>query len=362
MSITKISINGRFLTRRPTGVDRFAYELLAAIDHLYSQENPAVKELSMKVLLPPDGDPSHTFAHIPLIRVGHYNGQVWEQMDLPQATKGSLLVNLCNTAPIICRKQLTVIHDVATTRVPESYGRLFRIWYGLMIPLIYRWSASVCTVSEFSRADLADLYGVRDDVFVLSEGTEHIARIKANTKVLDTHGLRQRPYVLAVSSLSPHKNFAAIVRAVELMGDAGFDVVIAGGQNPKVFAKASENLPNFVKYVGYVSDEELKALYENAACFVFPSIYEGYGLPPTEAMACGCPVIASRSASIPEVCGDAVQYFDALEPATLAITLRKVMTDGLLRTEMRARGLKRAATLRWSDGALGLLQEIRRVT
>ncbi len=356
-----IYLNGRFLTRRPTGVDRFAYEALAQIDALIEAADPLVHGMRFEVLLPLKGDTEQTFSHLPTRRIGSHNGQVWEQWDLPRASKGGLLVNLCNTAPVYGARQLTVIHDAATARVPESYGLKFRLWYGFMIPRLYRTSASVCTVSEFSRNDLAALYGPRADVRVLPEGTGHMARVKADTTVLAKHRLRDRPYLLAVSSLSPHKNFAAVVRAAELMGSAGFDIAIAGGQNPKVFAHAQGNLPSSVKYVGYVTDGELKALYQNAACFVFPSIYEGYGLPPTEAMACGCPVVAAKAASIPEVCGDAALYFDPHNPKELAVTLQKIMSNAPLRESLRERGLARAARMQWRSTAVGLLQEIRRV-
>jgi glycosyltransferase involved in cell wall biosynthesis len=268
---------------------------------------------------------------------------------------------MCNTAPLFHKNQATIIHDVAPARVPHSYGRLFRAWYRFMTPIIYSGSASICTVSHFSREELSSLFGVRPDICVLPEGTDHMHRIKADPSVLDRHNLRQRPYVFAVSSLAAHKNFSAVGRAIHLLGDPGFDVAVAGAENPKVFGHAGEDLPPFIRKLGYVSDAELKALYENAGCFIFPSIYEGFGLPPVEAMSCGCPVIASNAASIPEVCGQAAQYFDPFDAGMLADTLRRVMADSRLRAQMRLDGLRRAADLRWEASALALLQEIRRI-
>jgi glycosyltransferase involved in cell wall biosynthesis len=360
--INTVSINGRFLSRKPTGVDRFACEVLTALDQMVADQEAAVANLSFQILVPSQGEPKRQFAHLPTRRIGKRAGQMWEQWDLALAARGGLLVNLCNTAPLWGARQLTVIHDAATARVPESYGRLFRLWYGLVIPAAYKRSVSVCTVSQFARADLASLYGPRVDVRVLPEGTEHMAIIASDSRLLATHGLQTRPYVLAVSSLSPHKNFAVVMQAVALMGNVGFDVVIAGGQNPRVFSSTAQIPACNVKYLGYVSDGELKALYENAACFVFPSLYEGYGLPPTEAMACGCPVVAARAASIPEVCGDAALYFDPRQPLELAQVLKQLLGNSSLRDDLRARGLARAATLRWRDAAAALLEEICRVT
>ena len=357
-----ILVNGRFLNRQPTGVDRFAIELLRAVDDFYANGDIVVAGFTIEVLVPVGVSIEHGLRHIPVRQVGRFQGQAWEQIDLPLAAGDGLLVNLCNTAPIFRNNQLVVIHDAATSRAPSSYSTAFRLWYGLLIPAIYRRSTAVCTVSKFSKHDLASLYGAREDVVVLPEGTDHMDRIKPDVGVLAKVGLTHRPYVLAVSSLAPHKNFATVVCAVEQMGDSGFDVVIAGGQNPAVFASAGSSLSSAVKYAGYVTDAELKALYQHASCFIFPSIYEGYGLPPTEAMACGCAVIASSAAAIPETCGDAALYFNPVSPASLADQLRRLMTDVDLRNSLCERGYARASTLRWRNTALALLNEIKRVS
>lgn len=364
MSIDKglcIAINGRFLSRRLAGVDRFAIEVVRSLDRLVAGDSGLFKGTDIIVLVPAGTNCDFGVESILVVECGTRSGVLWEQFDLPAAAGDRLLVNLCNTGPVFRKHQLTVIHDVAPSRVPESYGFLFRAWYRLLIPTLYRRSQSVCTVSAFSRDELTDLHGTRGDICVLPEGADHMGRLAADPAVLERHGLNGRPYVLAVSSLSPHKNFAAVVRAVEAIGEVDFDVVIAGGQNPRVFAGSSGDLPPSVKYVGYVSDEELKALYENAACFVFPSIYEGYGLPPTEAMACGCPVVAAKAASIPEVCGDAAIYFDPNDSVDLARVLASVMGDPGLRAELRKKGLARAGTMLWRNAALSLLNEIHRV-
>jgi len=363
MANIDILINARFLTRRATGVDRFAREIISALDEMVGNDDVALQGISIKLIAPGGIAVGAEFTNLPIEYCGKRSGQLWEQIDLPRAMRNAdLLVNLCNTAPAFLSNQLVVIHDVATARVPESYGQLFRAWYSLLIPRLYRRAISACTVSEFSRSEMSAIFGHRGDVCVLPEGTDHIDRLIADQTILDRYTLASRPYVLAVSSLSPHKNFSAVVKAVELLGDTGFDVVIAGGQNPQVFSGKSGDLPASVKYVGYVTDEELKALYENAACFVFPSIYEGYGLPPTEAMAAGCPVLAARAASIPEICGDAVLYFDPHDPATLAAALRTIIDDQGLRNLLRIKGRQRAESMRWRDAALLLVNEIKRVT
>lgn len=361
MKCLPIVVNGRFLGRQPTGVDRVAIEVLRALDALYENKDPAVTDISFEVLVPKGFSTQHGLRHIPTRQVGHLQGQVWEQFDLPLAAGNALLLNLCNTAPIFRKNQLVVIHDAATARAPSSYSAAFRLWYSVLIPSLYRRAISVCTVSEFSRNDLASLFGARAGVVVLPEGTDHMDRTVPDVNVLAKVGLDSRPYVLAVSSLAPHKNFETVMRAVEQMGDVGFDIAIAGGQNPAVFAAPGRQLSSSVKYAGYVTDAELKALYENASCFIFPSVYEGYGLPPTEAMASGCAVIASNAAAIPETCGDAALYFDPQSPSDLARVLRVFMAQPQLQEKMRSLGSAKAKTMRWRNTAVGLLNEIKRI-
>ena len=113
-----------------------------------------------------------------------------------------------------------------------------------------------------------------------------------------------------------------------------------------------------MKHVGYVTDPELRALYEHAACFVYPSLYEGFGLPPLEAMTCGCAVLASHAASLPEVCGDAALYVDATSPEDIATKLTGLMADEPYRRELAARGRRHAAQFSWRRAALRNWEEI----
>ncbi|MCB1888093.1 MAG: glycosyltransferase family 4 protein [Rhodocyclaceae bacterium] len=353
-------INGRFLARSLTGVDRFAGETLRALDALLADGAALPGGLEFRLAVPPGVAPVPWLTRIPMVTVGGRAGQWWEQTSLPRHCGDDLLINLCNTGPMWRRRQWVVIHDAATFAVPEAYSWKFRAWYRVMIPRLFRRAAGVATVSEFSRGELRRRFGDRSDVVVLPEGADHIGRVEADAGVLDRHGLRGRPYVLAVSSLSPHKNFAAVVEAVRRLGTVDFDVVVAGGQNPRVFG-GGEALPDFVRYVGYVSDGELAALYQNARCFIFPSRYEGFGLPPVEAMASGCPVLAARAASMPEVCGDAALYFDPGSPDELADGIRRVMADEALRTRLVDAARARAGQLSWRATAQALIEHVSKV-
>lgn len=362
MATQFIDINGRFLCRRPTGVDRFGCEVLEVIDSLLGQSDLSVAGLSFRVLLPPTGEPTRKFSHLPFVRVGQLEGQAWEQWSLPRAVlPGRLLLSLCNAAPLIAPSQVVVIHDAATVAIPQSFSASFRLWYHLLMPLLGRRAREVVTVSEFSRGELTRSFAIADSkITTVSEGGEHILRVQADLSALDKYELRARPYVLAVSSMAAHKNFQLVLDALALLPAAPFDVAIAGGANAKVFGVAASLQSDRVKWLGYVSDEELRALYEGAQSFVFPSMYEGFGIPPLEAMHCGCPVLAARAASIPEVCGDAALYFDPRSASELAAVLMQSATSESLRRRMQERGYAQARKFSWEVGARQLLDVCRK--
>lgn len=342
-----------------TGVDRFALETLKAISELIKENHPSVQKQTWSVITPkaplqalPTNIPNR------VISLPHVPEQLWEQIVLPLACTKQTLVSLCNSGPIVKSQHYVVIHDAATVRVPESYSKGFRTWYRIMVPGLLRMATGVGTVSQFSKMDLQSIYATGRQIDVLIEGAEHLLALPIDDGLLAKHRLSDKPYVLAVGSQAPHKNFKALIDAVKTLNDPPFDVVIAGGTNPKIFASDQDPLPQWVKYVGYITDAQLKSLYQNAMCFVFPSKYEGYGLPPTEAMALGCPVLCARSASLPEVCGDAAWYFDPNKPHELASKLMELFESPQTRAVLRQKGYDNIADKTWRNAALNLIARI----
>ncbi|MFN4266235.1 MAG: glycosyltransferase family 4 protein [Aquabacterium sp.] len=354
---SRIVINGRFLSRPVTGVERFATEMLSALDRLISDGGAPLPPI--EILLPPGCTPKVSFANMPYRTVGRRQGHGWEQLDLPRACGDALLVNLCNTGPAFRARQVVVIHDAAVFAVPRAYSFGFRWAYRLLHTCIALTAGHIWTVSEYSRRELQRYLPLRNKpVQVLPEGGEHVRRVRPDSAVLDRFGIGSRPYVLSVSSAQPAKNFGLLVRALEQTGDPGFDVVVAGGTNPAVFSESQGSLPPYFKHVGYVTDEELAALYQRATCFVFPSLYEGFGIPPLEAMALGCPVVASTAASIPEVCADAAQYFDPRDPSALLTALMAVMSDPHLRDQLKANAVRQGEYWTWTRAASSLARAL----
>jgi glycosyltransferase involved in cell wall biosynthesis len=355
-----LAVNGRFLARRPTGVDRFARELLRALDGLIRADDPAVGGIRAAIVAPQGAAAPPALAAIGFETFGRLSGHAWEQLELPRAVRGRLLLNLCNTAPLATRRQAVVIHDAATARVPAAFTRSFRGAYAVLMPALGRRADRVLTVSQFSRDELQACWGIRGErVRVVPEGAEHLLREPADRTVIERHGLSAGGYLLAVGSVVPHKNLVTLLRAASIGGRLPLEIAIAGGSDPRVFAAAGLPLPPGVRWLGVVSDAALRALYENAAAFVFPSRYEGFGLPPLEAMACGCPVVASSAASLPEVCGDAALFFDCDDAGSLRAAIDRVLADAALRLRLRAAGLERAAGFTWERAARELLACLR---
>ncbi len=350
-----IVVNGRFLQRPITGVERFALETLKAWDRQLAQQaqqgSPA--SLSFEILAPQGTPRPDALPHFQFRTVGSHQGHLWEQLDLARHSRGRPLLNLCNTAPVLKQWQWVVIHDAAVFSAPMAFSRSFRAVYKAMHQALGWGRSRILTVSQFSKQDLMRCLGLpADRIQVIPESAEHVLRVEPDTSILDTQQLRERPYVLAVSSMAAHKNFKLVMDALTQLSNPPFDVVIAGGAgNARVFGDAGHIQSTQIKWVGYVSDAQLRALYEHAMFFVFPSVYEGFGIPPLEAMQCGCPVLASQAASIPEVCADAALYFDPSDAGQLAALMMRVAGDAALRDDLSRRGLARAAQHTWAKAA-----------
>lgn len=358
----EIVINARFLSQSITGVQRYAIELVKELDGLIASGEVDFHRFEFILLAPRSIVNEISLKNIPLRRVGSLTGHAWEQLELPFYAGGRFLINLCNTAPILKRNQMVTIHDASVFAYPGTYSVAFRTWYSILFMFLAKAAKRIITVSSFSRNELISYCGMKGSkIEVTYLGNEHIFSVSSDSSVLNRKGMGKRAFILAVSSLNPNKNFRGIMNAVNLLGKTDFDIVISGGANPRVFRQSMEELPDGIKYLGYVSDSELRALYENAVCLVYPSFYEGFGLPPLEAMACGCPVIVSNAASLPEVCGDAALYCDPHSVEDIAEKIKEMVTNEALRNELRQKGLERAKQFTWERCARETVGVIERV-
>ena len=356
-----IVINGRFLTQATTGVQRCALQLVSALDRRMAADQTVRARWRFRLITPSRGVRTPlALEHIPTVSAGRLTGHPWEQLELPLRAAGQVVLNLCNTGPL-AGQSVVIIYDAAVYAVPQAYSAGFRLWYRTLLPRLGRRALRVVTASDFSRGELSNWAGIpASKIDVVPMGSDHMLQRSADPGVFDRLPVSPGRYLLTVGSKSPHKNVEAVARAVSQLDGAGLPLVAVGGTNPRVFNDPGNLNSNCFHSAGYVTDAELRALYQGAICLVYPSLYEGFGLPPLEAMTCGCPAVVARAASLPEVCGDAVLYCDPQDPGDIARQIGLIQEPGL-RDELRRRGLERARHFTWDRAADQLLKVLNSV-
>lgn len=359
----RIGFNCRFMhAARVTGVERYAHNLLASLTSMGGDVEFVLfgcGDWQAPGALPAEVRKVGTCAwRSPVAR------QVWEQIRLPSLARKArvdVLINPINTAPLAFPRNILVIHDLSFLEHPEWFGWGFLRFYRTIVPRAARRALAVVTVSEYSKGRIVDLLGVPPErVHVIYQGVDPKFCPVGQDEVEEVRrkfGLA-RPYVLFVGSIAPRKNLTAAIAAFDLVRkklSAVYELVVVG---TKSFQFSSVELPEAaqsVRAIGYMTDENLPALYAGAELLLYPSLYEGFGLPPLEAMACGTPVVTSNCTSLPEVVGDAALVVDPSNVDQLADAICRVLTDRHLAQELRRRGPERARRFSWNEAAQRML-------
>lgn len=310
----KVIINGRFLTHRITGVERYAREICAELDKLVQPG-----EISMAV--PPETKNLPEYKNIKIERIGKLHNRAWEHISFPEYVQKqkAISLNLCNVAPlpdpgIVC------IHDVKIKARPQDFSKKFLLWYDLLFKDETKRAREIITVSEFSKKEIEKYYGVDPNrIVVIPNAWQHYARIGYDENALEKYGLLKNSYFFSMCSLEPNKNFKWIAEEAKRMPDQIF--AVAGSINKIVFADGlGFECPKNMKLLGYVSDEEAKTLMRDCKAFLFPTFYEGFGIPPLEAISAGCKcIVVSDTPVMHEVFKDSVNYIDPNRTETLTL-------------------------------------------
>jgi glycosyltransferase involved in cell wall biosynthesis len=267
------------------------------------------------------------------------------------------------------RPVVVTVHDVSFRRFPRFFSPRERVLFATLLPLTLRRAAAVITVSQHARSEILHFYPYLEDrTHVTLEAADPIFRPLPELEVeevLHRLGVRQ-PYVLAVGNLQPQKNLVRLLQAFAQADVACRALLVVVGQaqwhaSTVVETVRDLGLGTAVRFTGYVRLEDLVALYGGAALFCYPSLYEGFGLPILEAMACGAPVMASNATSLPEVAGEAALLVEPLDVPAMAGAIRAVLSDSARARHLRERGLARAAELGWERTAEGTAACYRRV-
>lgn len=346
-----LSVNGRYTTQAVTGVQRAAHQLMSALADL-ADETGGLARLHYHV--PSKGEmivapPPQAIT----TRSGGLTGHAWEQLELPRAPRERWLYSPCNVGPLLARNHIVTIYDAQVFQMPASYSKAFGSWYRFLLPRLGHGARIVTTGSRYSQQRLEHFGVVPPGIAqVVYCGADHVLTMPRDESVIGRHALTGQRYLLAIGSLSPHKNIATIVAAMERVGRTGLRLVVAGGAPSSVFAGIGLESSEHVRFIGRVTDAELRVLYEKATAFMFPSLYEGFGLPPLEAMTLGCPVIASDIEVVREVCGEGVAYASPHDVDAWVAAVQQIQGDPMFTQWLVERGRDRARAFTWRNSAI----------
>jgi glycosyltransferase involved in cell wall biosynthesis len=358
----KWAINGDFVTLKPTGVARYAREVTLALDALIAARHPLAADLDLSLLAPrPPGD--LPLRQIPVRVIPEFDTprlpQVWVQLQLPRHVDGGLL-SFCNLAPMFKRRHIACIHDLHTWIMPESYGRLFRLVHRVVLPVLGRSAARITTVSHLSRDHLIK-YAVApaEKISVTYNGSDHALRWNQGASRLQLAS--RRPFVFCLGRSQRYKNTELMWRLAPALDQMGVDIAIAGDIDQAALDAFALERPRNIRLLGRISDDDFANVLSKALCLLFPSRIEGFGLPAAEAMALGCPIIASTAPCLPEVCGDAALYAGPDDPDAWIAGIHRLLSEPQLRGELVTKGLERAKAYSWRTIAESYLTLMARV-
>jgi glycosyltransferase involved in cell wall biosynthesis len=376
----RIGIDATPAARQGGGIGRYVRELLRALSEADTVNAYRVLVASPRPLpqpLPPLPQGAR-LVHLPLH--DRWLVRLWHRARLPAPIELALgRLDLYHSPDFTLPPTLPgtptilTVHDLSFVRDPDSASPALKHYLDGAVPRSVRQATRVFADSQATRADLIELYDTPPEkIEVLYSGVDERFQPVVDRDKLQTvrvrYGLGNDPFILAVGSLHPRKNFVRLIQAFAQLRSsvtASYRLVIAGGREwssePTLAEPARLGLESAVVFPGFVDDVDLPALYSAAAAFAYPSIYEGFGLPVLEAMACGLPAVTSTASCLPEVAGDAALLVDPLDVEALAVALERVLTDADLRTTLRENGRARAHEFTWHRAARQLLQAYRRV-
>ena len=318
-------INGKFYTEKITGMQRYAIEIIKELDKI-------AEPGEFQLLCPLNSKNIPKYKNIEVVCYGKKRGIIWEQLTMPIYMKKKRIrksLNLLSIVPMINPHGLVVAHGVNYKVNPQFFktirDKLSRIWHLINYKWYFKRTEKIVTVSNFSKAEIIKAYNVPEErITVAPNAWQHMMEIKAAEDTFERFPyLTKQKYYYSLSSINDNKNFKWIINVANLNSDSQF--AIAGGKSlVKYLDRIGINKPNNVFFLGYVSDEDNKTLMSNCKAFLFPTFYEGFGIPPMEAMACGAEAIVSDTPTMHEVYEDTVHY---INPYKYNVKLDEIMKE-----------------------------------
>ena len=334
-----IVINARFLSQKITGVQRYAIEICKRLPK--SIKNKKI------ILVAPKGEliNKEELKFLKIEQFGNFKGHLWEQIDLVNFLKNNnnpILLNFGGIGPAFYRNKITYIHDLAFKYYPENFSYLFQKAYNIFVPISARNALKVLTVSTYVKKDIETHFNINNLEVIYCSQSNHFKNLS----------LKREKIILAVSSLDPRKNFNRIINAYEQL-DTDYKLYFVGAKS-RSFSEININKESSnenIIFTGYLNDDDLVKLYNRASIFIYASLFEGFGMPPLEAQACGCPCIVSNNTSLPEVYLDSVEYCEPKSVESIKNKLEFLMNNKERRDDLVKKGYKNTARFSWDISA-----------
>lgn len=357
-----VYINGKFLFQRVSGVQRFAYEILTHLDELLYNTEYQKNEVLTFVLLIPNSSIKNYRLNLKCIALKSFNWNyslnIWEQIILPVFTFGSPLLNLTGSAPLFKSLQFCTLHDAAIFRFGNSYTTKYRIFHQLLLRHLAKFSKIIFTVSNFSKKEIISLFNISENrIKIIYNSSEHLVNVHSSIKLKKLNV--PKSFFLVIGSHNTTKNVSFVIENFTHNNfPSNYHLIVVGENDPKVFKRPKYINSNKVIFLKGINDSQLNFLYKKAEALIFPSLYEGFGIPPLEAMALGCPVIASSATAIPEVCEEAALYFDPESRLSFIRAINYYLSNPHIRKDLISKGFLNANKFSWIDSSKILYDEL----
>ncbi len=319
----KFVINGKIFTKKYiSGVQRYTLEILSALDKLIDKDE-------IEICTPMSATNIPKYKNFKIVKYSKLREIPWEQIAFPHYLKKNhaISINLGNVSPWI-EPGIVCIHDVNCIKNPKNFQMQMVIWYRFLFKRAMKKGRKIITVSDFSKKEMLDCYNVNPDkIVVINNSWEHFDRIKENDEVFEIFPvLKEKPFFFSIGTITKHKNLKWVLKVAK--NNPEYIFAISGFVNIEKFKKSLDlEKPDNVVFLGYLSDEEVKAIYKRTEALLFPSLYEGFGLPPIEALSSGAKVVVADIECMHEIFENSVIYIDPFKYDVDLKELLKTKTD-----------------------------------
>lgn len=356
-TIKTVYINGRFLCNKTDGISRFSLEICKQLKML---------NLDFKIVIPKWLEYKNEEG-FEIVTFGGLKSHFWEQIDLLMFLKNldnPLLLNLSGLGPLFYRNQIITIHDLSFYENKKWFSRAYTFFYSIATPILAKKSLKILTVSNFSKNEIIKYLKIEEGKIevVYNAVANDIEKSCFNIKLSPVvNKILDYKYILSVSSIDPRKNLQRLIYSFLELNLVDYKLVLVGKSSSHFNIKLLSDSESII-FTGFVSDSDLSILYKKCEFFIYPSLYEGFGIPPLEAMKNGCAVIASDIPSLKEVCSDAALYVNPDDTESIKNGILKIIKDSVLKSDLKLKGNLRSEFFKWEISGEKIYNIIKNIT